>query len=92
MATIHEKMTALANAIREKTGSTNKLSLDGMIEEIGKIKGGFPNGTEWTQSNITNEAFISIYNANGIWVASSYNYYGLYYSTDGKNWTQSNIT
>ena len=73
---------ALANAIRGKTGSTNKLSLDGMVEEIGKIKGGFPNGTEWTRSNV-NGGFDRVYYANGIWVAGSRwgdgNNKGLYY-------------
>ena len=44
----------------------------------------------WTQSNITNGIFNSVYYANNIWVAGSNN--GLYYSTDGKTWTQSNIT
>ena len=52
---------------------------------------GFPNGTEWTQSNITSGAVYTLYNSNGIWVAGSRNN-GLYYSTDGKTWTQSNIT
>jgi hypothetical protein len=35
-----------------------------------------------------------VYNANGIWIASGGSDYstGLYYSIDGKNWTQSNIT
>ena len=36
-------------------------------------------------------AYNTVYNANGIWVAGS-NSTGLYYSTDGKTWTQSNIT
>ena len=40
--------------------------------------GGFPNGTEWTQSNITSDSFDTVYNANGIWVAGSIK--GLYYS------------
>lgn len=43
------------------------------------VSGGFPNGTEWTQSNITSGDFYSVYNANGIWVASSIEQ-GLYYS------------
>ena len=51
---------------------------------------GFPNGTEWTQSNITSGDVYTSYNSNGIWVAGSNN--GLYYSTDCKTWTQSNIT
>ena len=56
------------------------------------LKNGFPNGMEWTQSNITGESINSIYYANGIWVASSGDSTGLYYSEDGKTWTQSNIT
>ena len=53
------------------------------------LKGSFPNGMEWTQSNITEGKFGGVYNANGIWFA-----YGdsLYYSEDGKTWTQGNIT
>ena len=43
------------------------------------LKGSFPNGTEWTQSNITSGNIFSIYNANGIWVVGS-NKNGLYYS------------
>ena len=56
----------------------------------GTLKGGFPNGTEWTQSNITSNNFYCVYYANGIWVAGS-DSNGLYYS-DGITWTQSNIT
>ena len=52
---------------------------------------GFPNGTEWMQSNITSGRFRDIVNADGIWVAAGYSNNGLYYSTDGKTWTQSNI-
>ena len=33
-----------------------------------------------------------VYNANGIWVVTSKNNQGLYYSTDGKTWEQSNRT
>ena len=43
------------------------------------VSGGFPNGTEWTKSNETSGDFYSVYNANGIWVASSISN-GLYYS------------
>ena len=56
------------------------------------VSGGFPNGTEWTKSNITSGIFNSVYNANGIWVAAGNSSCGIYYSTDGKTWTQSNIT
>ena len=53
--------------------------------------GGFPNGTEWTQSSVKSGQFQSVANANGIWVAGGKLSNGLYYSTDGKVWTQSNI-
>ena len=57
------------------------------------LKNGFPNGMEWTQSNITSGRFGYVYNANGIWVACCSNSNpGLYYSTDGKTWTKSNVT
>lgn len=35
---VNEKMTALANAIRSKTGKTGKLSLDNMAQEIENLK------------------------------------------------------
>ena len=62
------------------------------------LKGGFPNGMEWTKSNITTGGFNTIHYANGIWVAggdspTTYEWSGgLYYSENGKTWTQSNIT
>ena len=40
MATIHEKMTAIGDAIREKTGGTELLSLDDMAVEIAGISTG----------------------------------------------------
>lgn len=40
MATINEKMTSIANAIREKTGKTDKLTLDDMAVEIASISAG----------------------------------------------------
>lgn len=39
------------------------------------VSGGFPNGTKWTQSNITSGSFNSVYNANGIWVAAGWDVY-----------------
>lgn len=39
MATVNEKMTALADAIREKTGETGRLSLDGMIDSLNNYSG-----------------------------------------------------
>ena len=59
----------------------------------GTLKPSAPNGTRWTQSNITSGSFSCVYNADGWWVAGgSSNNPGLYYSTDGKTWTRSNIT
>ena len=52
----------------------------------------FPNGTQWTQSNITSNIFNCVYYANGIWVAGSGNNEGLYYSTDGKTWFQTDTS
>lgn len=92
MATVAEKMTAIGDAIRAKTGGTEKLTLDQMASEINGMKKGFPNGTEWTQSNIISGDFGSVYEANGLWVACSTDNHGLYYSTNGKEWNQSNIT
>lgn len=39
MSTIYNKMTAIADAIREQTGETGKLSLDDMATSIGNISG-----------------------------------------------------
>ena len=53
-------------------------------------------GKSWTQSNISSgeDKFSFVYNANGVWVATSYSEATdrsyIYYSTDGKSWTQSN--
>ena len=57
------------------------------VDELPKIS---ISGKNWTQSNITNDDFRSVYYGNDIWVAASYNN-GLYYSTDGIIWTKSNI-
>ena len=80
----------IANAIREKNGKTDKYKPSEMSAAISEISKGFPNGMEWTKSNIVNDNFNAIYYANNLRVAGSNN--GLYYSTDGKTWTQSNIT
>ena len=56
------------------------------------VAGAFPNGTEWTQSDVDPDIYVtSVANANGLWVAGSNNS-GLYYSVDGKTWTQSDTT
>ena len=51
--------------------------------------GGFPNGTEWTQSNITSGKGRGFLYANGLWVAGGDI---LRYSTDGKTWTDATPT
>ena len=40
MSLLNEKMTALADAIREKSGATGPLSIDGMIEQVQNIETG----------------------------------------------------
>ena len=81
-----DKLTNIANAIRSKTGGTEPLTLDGMAEAINGISGGggFPNGTKWTQSNITDVKINDIKYANGHWIACGIG--GLYHSTNGKTW------
>lgn len=55
------------------------------------------NGETWTQSNITAEYIGNIFkfeektNYANTLVAASYDYKGLYYSTDGKTWTNSKL-
>ena len=86
---------SIADAIRTKAGTTEAIEHTAMAAAIRAIKGGgFPNGTAWTQSNITSGLFGCVHNANGIWVAGGTGNAstGLYYSTNGKTWTQSNIT
>ena len=51
-------------------------------------------GIKWSDSNITSgsDRYKKPYYANGIWVIGSYDDSGIKYSTDGKTWTNSNIT
>ena len=85
-----ETLTGLCNAVRGKEGTTALIPTSEIASRIRGIKsGGFPNGTEWTQSNVTKTGFQNIHNAASIWVAGGN---GLYYSTDGKAWARSNIT
>ena len=70
MATVYEKMTTIADAIREKTGGTEVLTLDSMVTAIDGIGGKkFPNGTEWDRTNIYSSGPYFITYANSIWVA-----------------------
>lgn len=57
---------------------------------VGTSAGSFPNGTEWTKSNLVDAAANGVKKyADGIWVQCSN---GIYYSTDGKAWSQSNVS
>ena len=79
-------VTAITNKGVTVPSSTK---LDGMASLIDGISaGGFPNGTEWTKSGYTKSAASLCY-GNGVWVLTGS---GIYYSTDGKNWTASNVT
>lgn len=46
MATINDKMTAIADAIRAKTGGTELLGLDAMAQAIAGLGGGLPDDIE----------------------------------------------
>lgn len=77
----------IADAIRAKNGTATKYMPSDMSAAIESIK--TPSaGTVWAYSNLNGAN--KIYYANGIWVAVTDN--GIYYSTDGMNWEQSNIT
>ena len=79
-----------ANGDYPITPDSGKVIAGGSIKvKVSSTGGGFPNGTEWTQSNIIDGEFYFVANANGIWVAVPDA--GLLYSTDGKTWAQSNI-
>ena len=79
-------LTNIGDAIREKTGNNNLIRLLDMESEIRNIKTSSPNGTEWTNSNITKGTFTIAY-GNGLWIACGRgNDAMMYYSEDGKNW------
>lgn len=54
MATVNEKMTAIADAIREKTGGTEPLGLDAMAQAIAALEtgGGLPANIKAISSGI----------------------------------------
>lgn len=61
MATIYDKMTAIANAIRSKTGYSGKLTLDQMATQINSIE---------TQDTLIERKVTKIVNSNVSYVAS----------------------
>ena len=87
-------LTAIADAIREKTGASDMMTPEGMAAAIADIQagGGFPNGTEWTMVELPDisNRIIGIAYLGGVWFASTYSS-GLLVSNDGKNWRQSSI-
>ena len=95
-----ELVQKTADVYRKKSGTTTQVSVGELPDKIRslKVEGGVPpNGREWKQSNINTGTFTHICcGENGVWVAgSTYNngkeYYGIYYSIDGKNWNLSNV-
>lgn len=50
---INEKMTAIANAIRSKTGGTDKLTLDSMVVAINNISTSSPTELLWSYTGDT---------------------------------------
>lgn len=92
-----DKLTVIADAIRAKTGGTSALTLDGMAEAVAGIEaggGGFPNGTEWTQSNFAAEVGSNcqalLYSDDGNWFLT-YKNSQVYCSSDGMTWTRKAI-
>lgn len=95
---VDNALTAIADKGVEVPSGANSGNL---AELIASITGGggssFPNGTDWSDSNITTTwedseyDFREVLNANGIWVACC-NETGVWYSEDGRTWTQSNFT
>ena len=69
------KLTAIGDAIREKTGSTELLTLDQMATEIANISSG--GGGSWSTATITSPAYSGYYRVFDI---------SNYVSKDNKNW------
>ena len=75
----------VADAIRSKTGKTDKIVADDFPEAIEGISTGHPNGTEWTKISDRNE-LNGLYYFSDKWFIEGY-MYDLAYSTDLRNWT-----
>lgn len=78
---VNEKMTAIADAIRGKTGGTESLSLDDMADGVGSV---FEAGKQAQY-----DAFWDSYQENG---ARTNYYFGFYYWTDACFRPKYNIT
>jgi hypothetical protein len=69
----------------------NNTNLQNILSTINRLPKANHNGIKWRLLN-QELLFDYVCNANGIWVAGGAGGKGLYYSTDGKNWEQSNVT
>lgn len=92
-----DKLFAIGDAIRSKTGDTAGLTLDQMPAAIAGIQSGatFPNGTEWTLA-LSSDSFIykdgsTLLHHDGVWVYARGEANSVLYSTDGKLWTSCNV-
>jgi hypothetical protein len=73
MATVNEKMTALANAIRSKSGATGKLSLDGMISAVNGIStGGGTTYQLWGSYSLFSDGEVDVSDLAGTYDCSSF--------------------
>ena len=80
-------LTAIADAIRAKTGGTETLTPQEMVSSIKEIPLCFPNGTSWTKvSSNSSLPRYNLYYANGRWLAGAANL-DTQESIDGITWT-----
>lgn len=92
MATVNDKMTQLANAIRTKSGATGKLSLDGMISAVNGIStggGGTTTYQLWGDHSFMPEDF-EVGRFAGTYTIPSYSVNSWFY--DGINWVFSPVS
>ena len=91
--TINSLFTDIADAIRYKTKTTDKIIADDFPDVIKSMKSGFPNGMEWTKSKGMINEIIEFYFANGIWMTCgpSSVQRGRQYSVDGKMWESKDL-
>lgn len=93
MATVNEKMTELANAIRSKTGGTSALTLDGMITAVNGIttgSGGTTTYTLWGDHSLYPNTIDVGHLAGSYQVPAGINAY-FYDGNDSQRWVYDNI-
>lgn len=97
MATVNEKMTQLANAIRSKSGTTSALSLDGMISAVNGITTG-GTATQTYQLWGTHTFIPNLYDVNigrfvGVYTVPQNSIYGWFFDyNDGNGWVYACVT